>query len=71
MIEARDLAKRYELGRTTVEALRGVSLTIQRGEYAAIMGPSGSGKSTLMNILGCLDRPTAGNYAFNGIPVPG
>ncbi len=69
MIEARDLAKRYQLGRTTVDALCGVSLTISRGEYAAIMGPSGSGKSTLMNILGCLDRPTSGTYALDGSPV--
>jgi len=63
------LSKDYYLGRTVVPALRAVDLEITRGELVAIMGPSGSGKSTLMNILGCLDRPTSGNYWIDGIAV--
>ena len=63
------LRREYELGGETVYALRGVDLEIARNEYAAIMGPSGSGKSTLMNVLGCLDTPTAGDYWLNGLRV--
>ena len=64
-----NIARRYQMGAETIHALRDVSLTIERGEYVAIMGPSGSGKSTLMNIVGCLDTPTAGSYELNGTDV--
>jgi len=67
VIEARGLTKVYRMGRTDVHALRGVSLDVGRGEMIAIMGASGSGKSTLMNLLGCLDRPTAGSYLLDGV----
>ncbi len=69
VIQIRDVTKIYRLGDTTVHALRGVNVTIRRGEFVAIMGASGSGKSTLMNILGCLDRPTEGDYVLEGIEV--
>jgi putative ABC transport system ATP-binding protein len=69
LIDVRELWKVYQMGDVEVQALRGVSLTINEGEMVAIMGPSGSGKSTLMNILGCLDQPSMGNYLLDGIDV--
>ena len=69
VIEIQEIVKNYQVGTVIVRALRSVSLDIRRNEYVAIMGPSGSGKSTLMNILGCLDTPTKGQYILNGTDV--
>lgn len=69
MIELTDITKVYHLGAVEVPVLHGVSLTVQAGEMAAIMGPSGSGKSSLMNIIGCLDQPTSGVYSLAGVEV--
>jgi len=69
LIEMSDLTRVYQVGPQEIFALRGIDLIVSRGEYVAVMGPSGSGKSTLMNIIGCLDTPTAGRYVLDGIPV--
>ena len=69
LIEMRGLTRVYHLGTEEIHALRGIDLILEQGEYVAIMGPSGSGKSTLMNMIGCLDRPTEGQYILDGIPV--
>jgi len=69
LIETRDLWKTYLMGEEEIHALRGVSISIERGEYVAIMGPSGSGKSTLMNLIGCLDTPSKGSYLLNSQEV--
>jgi putative ABC transport system ATP-binding protein len=69
LIEMHALTRVYQLGPQEIFALRGVDLIVERGEYVAVMGPSGSGKSTLMNIIGCLDTPTAGEYLLDGISV--
>jgi putative ABC transport system ATP-binding protein len=69
VIRIRDLTRHYVMGAETIQALRGVSLEIRKNEYVALMGPSGSGKSTLMNMLGCLDTPTSGEYWLNGQEV--
>jgi len=69
IIHLEDIRKNYYLGKQTIEVLKGISLNVFKNEYVALMGPSGSGKSTLMNILGCLDTPTAGTYILNGQDV--
>jgi putative ABC transport system ATP-binding protein len=69
LIEMHELTRVYQLGPQEIYALRGIDLIVDHGEYLGIMGPSGSGKSTLMNIIGCLDRPTAGKYVLDGTPV--
>jgi len=69
LIHIENISRRYQMGEEVIHALRDVSLTIERGEYVAIMGPSGSGKSTLMNLLGCLDTPSSGRYELNGVNV--
>jgi putative ABC transport system ATP-binding protein len=71
IIEVKELSKRYVMGDQVVNALKGVNLTINEGEFVAIMGPSGSGKSTFMNMIGCLDRPTSGDYLLSGQNVAG
>jgi len=69
IIELKEISKAYKMGVETIHALRSISLTIHKNEYVALMGPSGSGKSTLMNVLGCLDTPTSGQYILNSISV--
>jgi len=71
VLDLTQVSKIYGHGEGTVRALRGIDLRIMPGEFVAVMGPSGSGKSTCMNILGCLDTPTAGTYRFMGVPVGG
>jgi putative ABC transport system ATP-binding protein len=66
VIELKEISRRYQIGTELIHALRSITLSIERGEYVALMGPSGSGKSTLMNILGCLDTPSSGQYTLNG-----
>ena len=69
LIRLAKISRRYQMGAETIHALREVTVDIERGEYVAIMGPSGSGKSTLMNLIGCLDTPSAGTYELNGVQV--
>jgi putative ABC transport system ATP-binding protein len=66
VIQLKEISRRYQIGTEVIHALRSITLSIERGEYVALMGPSGSGKSTLMNILGCLDTPSSGEYTLNG-----
>jgi len=69
LIELRGISRQYRLGQVKVDALKGIELTVERGEFVSIMGPSGCGKSTLLNIIGCLDRPTSGTYRLDGRAV--
>jgi putative ABC transport system ATP-binding protein len=69
LIELKDIAKKYVMGAEIIHAIRSISLSVEKNEYVALMGPSGSGKSTLMNIIGCLDSPTSGQYYLNGTEV--
>lgn len=69
LLQIKDIKRDFKLGSETLHVLKGINLTIEKGEYVALMGPSGSGKSTLMNILGCLDTPTSGEYILNGKDV--
>ena len=69
LIELKDIAKKYVMGAEIIHAIRSISLKVEKNEYVALMGPSGSGKSTLMNIIGCLDRPTAGQYFLDASDV--
>ena len=69
ILELTDICKDYQQGKEPVRVLKNINMTVEKGDYLAIMGPSGSGKSTLLNILGCLDRPTSGSYWLNGVDV--